>query len=62
MVHVPADIPITTPVAMPTEAMDGLELLHVPPAVTSLSVDVPPTVVVVVPVIAAGDGVTVTKW
>jgi hypothetical protein len=59
--HVPADTPVTTPVAL-TVAMEGVELLHVPPPVASLNVEVPPTVVLVMPVIPAGAAVTVTGW
>jgi hypothetical protein len=61
MAQVPADTPVTTPVEV-TVAIDGVELDHVPPEVASLNVDDPPTVVVVVPVIAAGADVTVTGW
>lgn len=60
MVHVPAATPVTMPVDDPMVAMAGLLLLHVPPVVASVKVDVPPTVVVVVPVMTAGMGFTVT--
>ena len=59
MVAPPVATPLTTPVAL-TVAMAVLLLLHAPPAVASLSVVVPPTHNVVVPVITAGSGVTVT--
>jgi len=55
-------MPVTTPVVGFTEAIEGFELLHVPPAVASVRVDVPPTAIVVVPPIAAGEGITVTGW
>lgn len=52
-------MPVTTPVEL-IVATEALLLLQVPPAVASLSVEVPPTVVVAMPDIAAGIGVTVT--
>ena len=41
-------------------ATAGVALLHVPPAVALLSVVVEPTHTLVVPVMAAGSGLTVT--
>ncbi len=58
MVGVPAKIPVTTPLEF-TVANDGLLLLHVPDGVPSLNVVVRPTHTLVVPVIAAGFGLTV---
>jgi hypothetical protein len=57
--HVPLETPVTIPVEL-TVAIAVLLLLHVPPVVASVSVDVPPTATVVVPEIAAGTGLTVT--
>lgn len=53
-------MPVTTPVAVLTVAMAVLPLLHVAPAVAVLSVVVRPVHKVVLPVIAAGIGFTVT--
>jgi hypothetical protein len=50
MVHVPAAMPVTTPDEL-TVAIDVLLLLHVPPAVESISVTVEPTQVPDGPVI-----------
>lgn len=52
MVAVPAEAPLTTPLEAPIVATAGLLLLHVPPVTALLSVVVPPTQIVVVPVIA----------
>ncbi len=60
MVQVPAATPVTTPVAMFTEAIAVLLLLHVPPETALLSVLVPLTGIDVMPDIAAGAGVTFT--
>jgi len=59
MTELPADTPVTTP---PAEivATAGDALLHVPPAVALLRVLVAPTQTLVMPVIAAGSGLTVT--
>lgn len=51
--------PVTTPVPGTTGAIADGVLVHVPPAVASLSVVVLPVHTVVVPVIAAGNGLTV---
>lgn len=59
MLQAPAEAPVTIPVAEPITAISVLELLHVPPGVALLNVEVPPGVVVVVPVIGAGAGFTV---
>ena len=58
--EVPDDTPVTTPVAGSTVATAGVALLHVPPAVASPNVVVDPTHTERVPVIAAGNGLTVT--
>ena len=60
MVAVPADMPDTAPEGEPTVAIAVLLLLHVPPVVASPSVVVAPAQTLVVPVIAAGAGLTVT--
>ncbi len=52
--------PVTIPLDDPTVAIEGLLLLQVPPGVTSAKVVVEPTQIVSVPVMALGDGVTVT--
>ena len=57
---VPADTPVTFPVAEPTVATDVLLLLQVPPLVTSDSGIEKPTQTTAGPVIAAGIGLTVT--
>ncbi len=54
----PADTPVTTP-PLVTVAMLVLPLLHTPP-VPAVSVVVPPGQTDAVPVIAAGNGCTVT--
>ena len=59
MTDVPAVTPVTTPPAVMV-ATTGVALLHVPPAVTLLKVVVEPMQTLVVPVIAAGSGLTVT--
>ena len=59
MVGVPAEIPVTKPVPVPIVAREVLLLLHVPPIVTSDKVVVEPTHTFIVPVIAAGTGLTV---
>lgn len=56
----PKAFPNTTPVASPTGAMAGLLLLHVPGVEESLKVRVPPRQILVLPVIGAGSGLTVT--
>ena len=59
MVAVPAATPVTTPDAV-TVATPVLLLVHVPPAVASVSGVVNPTQTDNVPVIAGGKGLTVT--
>lgn len=60
MVHAPLAIPVTRPDVGLIVAIPVLELLHEPPATASLKVTVPPTLTVVVPVIAAGIALTDT--
>jgi len=50
------------PVEEPTVAIDGVELLHVPPGAASARVVEVPTIVLRVPVIAGGAAVTVVMW
>lgn len=57
---VPVTRPLTTPVVPSMVATVVLLLLHVPPAVVSVSVVVPPTHTPDAPVIAPGVGLTVT--
>ena len=59
---VPADTPVRVPVVPPETmvATPVLTLLHVPPLVPSLSIVVEPWHTLAVPVIAAGNGFTVT--
>ena len=52
--------PVTTPVREPTDACKGLVLLHMPPGVVELSATDEPTHTEPGPVIAAGNGFTVT--
>ena len=59
MVAVPAATPFTTPV-VPMVATPVLLLLHTPPAVVLLKVVVDPWHTDATPVIAAGNGFTVT--
>ena len=56
---VPEDIPVTTPLLVPTAATKELLLLHTPPVVMSFRAVVEPTHTFRVPVIAAGVGLTV---
>jgi len=56
---VPPDTPVITPPAV-IVATAGVALLHVPPPVASLKVVVEPAHTVAVPVMAAGNGFTVT--
>ena len=56
----PAAIAATTPVAVTTVATLVLPLIQRPPVVELLSVAVAPGQILVVPVIAAGSGLTVT--
>jgi hypothetical protein len=59
MTEVPAATPHAVPVELPMVATAVLLLLHVPPAVASLRVVQVPAHMVVVPMIAAGNGLTV---
>jgi hypothetical protein len=59
IVEVPAAIEVTTPVPEITATLASL-LLHVPPTLASNNVVVRPVHTVVVPVITAGVGLTVT--
>lgn len=56
----PADTPVTIPVNDPTVAKPVLLLVHVPPALVLLKAVVNPAHTLVVPVIDAGGGFTVT--
>lgn len=56
IVAVPADTPLTTPVALLMLAIVGELLLHVPPLVVLVSVVVAPTHAVVVPLIVPANG------
>jgi hypothetical protein len=58
MIAVPVAIPFTVP--DPTVAMAVLLLLHAPPEVASAKVEVKLRQTLVVPVIEAGKGLTVT--
>jgi hypothetical protein len=60
IIVVPADTPVTTPDVTSTVAIAALPLLHVPPVVVLLSVDVAPAQIFVIPVIGAANGLTVT--
>ena len=55
-----AEIPVTTPVALPTSAIVGSLLAHVPPVTKSLNIVVEPSHTFGLPVIAAGNGFTLT--
>jgi hypothetical protein len=59
MTEVPALKPDTKPLSEPTMATTVLLLLQMPPAVEVLRVVVLPTHTAVMPVIAAGSGLTV---
>ena len=56
----PDKTPVTTPVADPIPANEGLPLLQIPPDDNELNTVVPPVHTEVVPVIADGNGLTVT--
>ena len=60
MIVVPAAIPVAIPVPGPIVATNGLPLPQVPPGVASANVVVKPTHTDSVPVMAAGNGFTVT--
>lgn len=55
----PAVLPVTSPVADTTDAIDGLLLFHVPPGVVELKVTDVPVHNTAVPAILAGNGLTV---
>ena len=57
----PAESALTTPVDEPMMAIEVLLLLHVPPGVASVSVVVKPMQPLLVPLIAPGNGFTVTS-
>ncbi len=59
IVAVPAEIPVTTPVVLPTVATPGALLVHVPPGVASVNVIVEPTHTADGPAITAGNAFTV---
>jgi hypothetical protein len=59
-VAVPPAIPVTTPDAGITSAIDAEELLHVPPEILLDNTVEEPSQNIVVPVIADGDKLTVT--
>jgi hypothetical protein len=60
MTAVPAAIPVTTPVLIPTVAFAGALLVQIPPGVVEASDVVNPTQTLIVPVIGLGRGFTVT--
>jgi hypothetical protein len=62
MVAVPNALPLTTPVAMPTLAIDPSLLVQLPGVAVLANVVVCPTHTVAVPVIAGGEAITVTVW
>ena len=59
IVPTPDATPVTIPLADPTEAMNGLLLVHVPPVVASASEMVNPIHTAEGPVMAAGERLTV---
>jgi hypothetical protein len=61
MVDEPPATPVTIPLDEPTVALATVLLVHVPPASVLESAVVAPTHTVDVPVIAAGNGSTVTS-
>lgn len=60
MVAVPRDTPHTLPVVMPTVATAGLLLVHKPPPVALVQGVQAPTHTLGEPVMALGNGLTVT--
>ncbi len=56
----PAEIPLAIPLAAPIVATEALPLVHTPPDGVLLSREVPAMQIAREPVIAAGDGLTVT--
>lgn len=59
---VPMATPVTTPVEMPTVALDGVLLTQVPPVVLLESVTVCPTQTTLSPRLAGIAGFTVIVW
>lgn len=62
MVAVPIELPVTSPVLLPTVATPTVPLVHVPPVVALLSVVIEPTHTVAVPVMAAGAPIIQTLY
>ena len=60
MPAVPARLPFTTPVVEPIDAVAGALLVHRPPDDASLNTIVEPVQTLFSPVMAAGNGLTVT--
>jgi hypothetical protein len=60
MLAVPPDAPVTIPEPLPTVATAGFVLLHVPPVTVLLKVISNPWQTADGPVIAGGEGYTVT--
>ena len=60
MTVAPEPIPVTIPEVTPTVPTKGVLLLQVPPVLKSASGVIDPTHTFIVPVIAAGNGFTVT--
>ena len=60
IVDVPADTPVTTPLLAPIVAILVVLLLHVPGALASVSAVLEPAHTSSVPLISAGNGLTVT--
>jgi len=56
IIAVPADIPTISPVIDPANAIDGTELVHVPPPVVAVQVVVEPIQIGVVPLIVCAIG------
>ena len=59
MVATPADSPVTTPVPLMVPVVAGVTD-HVPPVVASVIAAVPEIQMLLLPAMAAGDGITVT--
>src|SRR4051794_23251645 len=62
MVMLPGFMPLSTPVVASIDPINGLLLLHTPPATGSVSVVVEPAIIWVTPDIAPGAGFTVTVF
>lgn len=62
IIEVPGPTPTATPVVEPIVATDVVPLLHVPPTVEVLNVVDAPWQILVVPVMAAGNGITVNVF